>query len=295
MKILYIGCVQSSENFLKALINNTSVDIVGIVTKKKSNFNADHVSLVTIAEQNNIDWLDYQDNNNLLNWISEKKPDIIYCFGWSHLLPKEIYRVAKKGAVGYHPALLPQNRGRHPIIWALALGLNETGSTFFNLTEEADAGDILSQRVVRISDSDDAKTLYSKLLKVGEEQVVKLTEDIINNRVRSFPQDESKVNYWRKRTKEDGKIDWRMGSKTILQLIKALTKPYVGAHFTYENRDYKVWAAKEIIYEYNIYANIEPGKIVAITLNSFIVKVADGLLEITDCELDIIPKVGEYL
>lgn len=153
----------------------------------------------------------------------------------------------------------------------------------------------MSQRVVRISDSDDAKTLYSKLLKVGEEQVVKLTEDIINNRVRSFPQDESKVNYWRKRTKEDGKIDWRMGSKTILQLIKALTKPYVGAHFTYENRDYKVWAAKEIIYEYNIYANIEPGKIVAITLNSFIVKVADGLLEITDCELDIIPKVGEYL
>lgn len=295
MKILFIGCVQSSEIFLNAIINNTSAEIVGIVTKSKSNFNADHVSLATIAEQRKIDWLDYTDNGNLLNWVSEKKPDIIYCFGWSHLLPKEIYNAAKKGAVGYHPALLPQNRGRHPIIWALALGLKETGSTFFYLTEDADAGDILSQKVVKINESDDANTLYNKLLQVGEEQVVKMTEDIINKIVKPFPQDECKVNYWRKRTKKDGEIDWRMGSKTILQLVKALTKPYVGAHFTYKNQEYKIWAAQHFQYEHTINANIEPGKIIATTSNSFIVKTADGLIEITDCELEIMPKVGEYL
>ncbi|QDQ01374.1 formyl transferase [Lysinibacillus fusiformis] len=295
MKMLFIGCVQSSERFLKAIINNTSAEVVGIVTKIDSCFNADHVSLTTIAEQRNIDWLDYKDNDNLLNWISGKSPDIIYCFGWSHLLPEEIFSAAKLGAVGYHPALLPQNRGRHPIIWALALGLKETGSTFFYLTKEADAGDILSQEVVEINESDDANTLYNKLLQVGEEQVVKMTEDIINKRVKPNRQDVHKVNYWRKRTKKDGEIDWRMGSKAILQLIKALTKPYVGAHFTYENQEYKVWSAKQIQYGDTLYANIEPGKIVTTTPNSFIVKTADGLIEITDCELETIPKVGEYL
>lgn len=295
MKILFIGCVQSSERFLRAIINNTNAEVVGIVTKIESSINADHVSLTTIAEQRNIDWLDYKDNYNLLNWISGKSPDIIYCFGWSHLLPKEIFSAAKLGAVGYHPALLPQNRGRHPIIWALALGLKETGSTFFYLTEEADAGDILSQEVVVINESDDANTLYNKLLEVGEEQVVKMTEDIINKRVKPIRQDVHKVNYWRKRTKKDGEIDWRMGSKAILQLIKALTKPYVGAHFTYESQEYKVWSAKQIQYDDTLHANIEPGKIVTTTPNSFIVKTADGLIEITDCELEIIPKVGEYL
>lgn len=35
------------------------------------------------------------------------------------------------GVLGYHPAKLPQNRGRHPLIWALALGLKKSASTFF--------------------------------------------------------------------------------------------------------------------------------------------------------------------
>ncbi len=34
------------------------------------------------------------------------------------------------GVIGCHDTMLPQNRGRHPIIWALALGLKETGQTF---------------------------------------------------------------------------------------------------------------------------------------------------------------------
>ena len=50
------------------------------------------------------------------------------------------------GILGYHPSLLPFNRGRHPIIWALALGLKETGSTFFFMDENADTGDIVSQK-----------------------------------------------------------------------------------------------------------------------------------------------------
>ena len=30
------------------------------------------------------------------------------------------------GVIGYHPAELPKNRGRHPLIWALVLGLKKT-------------------------------------------------------------------------------------------------------------------------------------------------------------------------
>lgn len=295
MKIIFIGCVQSSEHFLKAIYRNTEANIVGIVTKTQSNFNADHVSLATFAKQHDIDWIDYKDNNTLLKWINEKCPDVIYCFGWSHLLPREIYSIASKGAVGYHPALLPQNRGRHPIIWALALGLKETGSTFFYLTEAADSGDIINQKVVSISENDDASKLYQKLLEIGEKQVVKLTDDLMKNRILPISQDESKANYWRKRSKKDGEIDWRMGSVNILRVIRALTKPYVGAHFVYQNEEYKVWSAKEIQMENWRYNNIEPGKVLAVNSDSFIIKTGDGLIEITECELQYTPKIGEYL
>lgn len=66
----------------------------------------------------------------MMNFISSLNPDIIYCFGWSKLLSPEIFCLAPKGVIGFHPTKLPHNRGRHPIIWSLVLGLEETASTF---------------------------------------------------------------------------------------------------------------------------------------------------------------------
>lgn len=114
-------------------------------------------------------------------------PDIGFCFSWSQLIKKEIINLFPKGIVGFHPALLPQNRGRHPLIWALALDLSETASTFFLINEGADEGDIISQRLISISYEDDAKTLYDKVLDAAIEQqseLVESLEDGMENRIR---------------------------------------------------------------------------------------------------------------
>lgn len=47
--------------------------------------------------------------------------------------------------VVYHPAKLPENRERCPLIWAISLGLEKSASTFFFMDKSADTGDILSQ------------------------------------------------------------------------------------------------------------------------------------------------------
>ncbi|MCS1383978.1 formyl transferase [Lysinibacillus sphaericus] len=295
MKILFIGCVKSSERFLQAIYHKTTAELIGVVTKIESKYNADHVALDDFCDKKNIDWLNYENNEQLLNWVKQKNPDIIYCFGWSYLLPKEIYSLPPLGAIGYHPTLLPKNRGRHPIIWTLVLGLKETGSTFFYLTDIPDAGDILSQKRIVLEDSEDANSLYEKLLTVGEQQVVDMTNNIMSQTITPITQDEQQATYWRKRSKIDGEIDWRMNAKTILQLIKALTKPYVGAHFQYNNMDITIWRAK--VLESHDMDNIEPGKIVNVNVNdnSFMVKTADKLLQILEYEGDFIPKEGEYL
>lgn len=292
MRIVFIGCVKSSEIFLKA-VHRTSAEIVGVVTKSISNFNADHVSLIPFCKNNSIPYLDYNGNDELLAWVNTKKPDLIYCFGWSYLLPKKIIDYPSLGSVGYHPALLPKNRGRHPIIWAIALGLKETGSTFFYLTEEADAGNILNQRKILIDNDETSSTLYNKLMKVGEQQVIEMTEAFLNNSISFTVQEESKASYWRKRNKNDGKIDWRMNGETIYRLVNALTKPYAGAHFEYNNQDIIVWKIKYLLNDKD--RNIEPGKIISVNENSFTVKVADGLVEILEYSDHFIPVEGEYL
>lgn len=296
MRILFIGCVESSYSLLNELINH-GVEICGVVTKKESKFNSDFCDLTSLCVSNNIEYF-YSENsrdNDTFEFIKNKAPDIIYCFGWSYLLSKDIIRIPKLGAVGFHPAKLPHNKGRHPLIWALVLGLESTASSFFMIDEKADNGDIVSQVDIPIDFGDDAKSLYNKVMQVAKKQVIQITESFSEGSITFINQNSNEDNVWRKRTKSDGKIDFRMSSLGIYNLVRGLTKPYVGAHIEYNGYDYKVWLAEIIDKNKNKYNNLEPGKVISVNdSKSFIVKTGDGLIKIKESdEIDL--KVGDYL
>lgn len=294
MRILFIGTVISSKTFLNKLIS-INENVVGVITKKESKTNSDYADLTGLCDQYKISYL-FVDNINeeiSIEYIRSMHPDIIYCFGWSELIKKEILIIPPKGVIGYHPAKLPYNKGRHPIIWALALGLKETASTFFVLEEGADTGDILAQENVTIEYEDDANTLYNKLLEVGCSQLELLTEQLRNNCEVRINQSNKLGNNWRKRKAADGKIDWRMASYSIYNLVRALARPYVGAHFAFMDMNIKVWSVQEVM---NFgYENIESGKVIEVySKNSFLVKAGDNLIKVLSCD-DIELEEGDYL
>ena len=293
-KILFIGTVEFSYKALSTLIEN-KFEIVGILSKKESNFNSDYYDLTPLAEDNNIPII-YRTKDNkdeIISFIKSLNPDIIYCFGWSHILTKSILSIPKYGVIGFHPAELPNNRGRHPIIWALFLGLKQTASTFFIMDEGADTGDIISQEKIKIID-DNAFTLYNKIINVALKQIVSFTIELEMKEVflNKIKQDKTQGNSWRKRTKQDGKIDFRMTSNAILNLVKALSSPYPGAHIEFQNQDVKIWNVRD---EESNLSNFEPGKVLEIIGNDIIVKTYDGSIRILDHEFKITPTKGEYL
>ena len=293
MKILFIGTVEFSYRALKKLVE-LNADIVGVCTKDKSNFNSDFADLTPICNKNKIPLKYIDDINSIenINWIKSLNPDVIFCFGWSSLIKKELLNLTKLGIVGYHPALLPENRGRHPIIWALALGLKKSASTFFFMEEGADDGDILSQKEFEILYEDDAKSLYEKVTDIALNQIEEFSPKLQNNNFKRIKQNHNLANTWRKRGKSDGKIDFRMSSNAIYNLVRGLTKPYIGAHIEYKNKDITVWKVEEIEFNKN---NIEFGKILEINGNTIIVKTYDKAIKIIEHEFKELPKVGEYL
>jgi len=101
------------------------------------------------------------------------------------------------------------------------------------MDEGADTGDILSQKVIKINKSDDAQSLYQKIIKVSLKQIENLLQVLESNNYVLTPQDKNTGNIWRKRKFEDGRIDWRMSAENIHNFVRGLTKPYVGAHFEY--------------------------------------------------------------
>ena len=294
MNILFIGCIESSYIELSLLIENNK-SIVGVITKEKSNFNADFCNLGPLCEENNIPYIysiDINDNSSV-KFIRECNPDIIYCFGWSQLIKSEILNIPKLGVIGNHPAELPKNRGRHPIIWALALGLKQTASTFFIMNEGADTGKIISQRIIPISDTDFARDLYDKITKNECEQIIEFTNQFENNEIIYFEQSNKSGNEWRKRSRVDGLIDWRMSSKAIYNLVRALSEPYVGAGFIYNGREVKVWKVEEI--SGTGYENIEPGKVIkVVNKNDYYIKSYDNIIHVLYSE-DFDGKEGDYL
>jgi len=227
MRILFIGSANSSKFLLKKCFE-LKLNIVGVCTQKNSR-NDDFCDLKKYFKLNNNLSIYTKNINSYKNflWIKNKKPDLIFCFGWSQILSKNIIKLAKKMTIGFHPSELPKNRGKHPIIWSLVLGLKKTASTFFIIkNEHVDSGAIINQKTILISKSDNASSLYKKIMTTSCNQLRSFIKKIENNiPLKFYLKKKTKTNYWRKRIFNDGRIDWRMSATSIYNLVRALSKP----------------------------------------------------------------------
>lgn len=295
MRAGFIGCVDSSKIALETLLDVKGLDIVAVVTKEESLVNADFYDLSVICKKNGIPF--HFENSKMrsesVDFLRPFNLDIIFCIGWSYLLDSNMLSLPRKGVVGFHPAKLPSNRGRHPIIWALALGLKETASTFFIMDEGADSGPIISQVPISIEKSDNSTTLYQKIKDLSKFQLSKLATDLVKGKTVPIEQDQRHASYWRKRTSKDGMIDFRMSADAIHNLIRSLASPYPGAEFIFNKKS--IFVQNSIIAKETFSLNIEPGKVLDKSANGVLVKTygnkAIWLLNIKCNDI----TVGDYL
>lgn len=294
MRIVYIGAVDFSQHCLRILLKYP-VSVVGIVTIKEAIGNSDYYDLTPIAVEHNIP-VHYCKNVNdhvTVEWIKDKVPDMVFCWGFSQMIKSELLAIPPRGIIGVHPALLPHNRGRHPLIWALALGLRESGLTFYRMDNDADSGPILSQGRFFIQDADTATTVYSRIKDLAAKQLSLFMPELISGTAKFIEQNSALANYWRKRSRNDGLIDWRMSTHAILNLVRALSKPYPGAEIKYKGQLVTVWKAKQ--YVEPVANNVEPGKVIAIVERNPVIKCYDGAIVLIEYEPQVKCTVGDYL
>ena len=99
-------------------------------------------------------------------------------------------------------------------------------------------------------------------------------------------------NTWRKRTRQDGQIDFRMTNENICNLVRALSRPYAGAHCIFNGDEKKVWQVEIGDSEID---NFEPGKVLEIKDKSIRVKTANGSIWLQKHELLPLLNVGTYI
>ena len=160
------------------------------------------------------------------------------------------------------------------------------------MDELADTGEIFSQRVLKIQKEDDAGSLYAKMTKTALSQLAEFLPLLESGRFVRRSQAAGCGNKWRKRNRKDGQIDWRMSAISIHNLVRGLTRPYVGAHFILAEQEIKIWKTEVI--EHNE-ANIEPGKVLASDSQGVIVKTNEGAIRLIEIEPAVNISAGEYL
>lgn len=289
MKIVFVGAVDFSRHCLRAALEfGGNVCSVVTLPAEKASRHADYADLTPSAASHGIP-VHYTSNINAAEThehLSSLNPDVIFVFGWSQIISGKILAIPPEGCVGTHPALLPKHRGRHPLIWALVEGLEETGLTFFFLDEGADSGDILWQRSIPIHLRDDATTMYEKIKDVAVQGIREILPLLEGGRAPRIRQDDEKATYWRKRTEKDGEIQWSASSMQAYNLIRGLTHPYPGAHSFCDGVRLVVWKADPPGDRFpDRFMNDRPGTIVDIDNEGLTVRTKDGVLKLRSYEL----------
>ncbi len=234
-----IGCVGIEE-----LLRN-GIEIAAVFTHTDDpQENLWFHSVAELAANHNIPVFAPDDINHPL-WvrrIRDMAPDILFSFYYRHLVKPAILGIPPVGCLNLHGSLLPKYRGRCPANWVLINGETETGVTLHHMTAGPDAGDIVSQKKVAISDDDTARSLHEKLAQASRELLSEILPRIRNGTAPRVPQDAAQATYYGGRRPADGEIDWTQMPHQIRNLVRAVTRPYPGAFSYVGDRKCLFWA-----------------------------------------------------
>jgi len=214
--------------------------------------------------------------------LKKISPDLIVTAAYGKMVPSDILLLPDHGAINVHASLLPKFRGAAPIHRAVMNGERETGVTIMRMTEQMDAGDILSAERIPISCEDTTGIIYDKIVEKAPGLLLDTIAQLEQGDIKPIKQDENRATYAPKLTKEDEKLDFKLeDAKQVYNHIRGLN-PWPGAHVFFGDKRIKAWKSQVFSLEGQ---KGSPGEILDITENGPIVQCKQGAVILTELQM----------
>jgi methionyl-tRNA formyltransferase len=245
MRIAWIGFHMEGVPALREVLRKR-YPVVGIVTL--SHDAADRRSgaadISSIGREFCVPVFEVDDINSeaALAALSELQLDLGFCIGWTQLMGKAAREHFRLGVVGAHASLLPHNRGRAPVNWALIRGEKETGNTLQWLGDAVDGGDVIDSRRIPITAYDTCESIYERVAESNRDMILEVLPKLLNGERPSTPQLHSDEPLLPRRRPADGDVDWSADSSRVYDFVRALTRPYPGAFSQLDGRRWTIWS-----------------------------------------------------
>ncbi|AKH42856.1 methionyl-tRNA formyltransferase [Altererythrobacter atlanticus] len=286
--IVVVGAVESTRIAVEAAYRSEGWTVRAVVTlpPERSARHSDYVDLSPLCREIGAQIIHAPRINDpaTLDEIRVTKPDLILVVGWSQICDGEFLSICPGRVLGYHPAPLPRLRGRAAIPWTILLREPISAGTLFWIDEGTDSGPVMGQRFFHVANDETAQSLYDKHMDALAPMISDTLSRIARGETEGAAQDDRYATYAARRTQKDGLIDWRQPVDEIDCLVRAVGRPYPGA-FTMRGEDRIVIWQAEPLRDFAHQAST-PGQIVAISDTEFSVRTPDGILRVTEWELE---------
>ena len=183
---------------------------------------------------------------DFLEMIKLIKVDFIIVVAYGNMVCDEIINHPKYQTINVHASLLPKWRGAAPIQRAIMNMDQETGISIMKIIPKLDAGPILMQSKIKITQEINHQELSDKMSKLGAKLILDTIKLIENNKVNFIEQNEAEVTYAKKIQKTETKINWNDSADKVIAKINAFY-PNPGSWFELNGIRIKVIKAREII------------------------------------------------
>ncbi|WHY35860.1 methionyl-tRNA formyltransferase [Cytobacillus firmus] len=284
-KIVFMGTPDFSVPVLKQIIDD-GYEVIGVVTQPDRPVGRKKVltppPVKVEAEKQGIPV--YQPEKirqpDELEKVLALKPDLVVTAAFGQILPKELLYAPKYGCINVHASLLPELRGGAPIHYSILQGKEKTGITIMYMAEKLDAGDILTQVEVPITETDTVGTLHDKLSEAGSKLLSETLPKLLNGELNPIKQNEEKATFAYNIKREQEKIDWSKTGEEIYNHIRGLN-PWPVAYTTFDGKVVKIWNSKKVKHA----KSEEPGTIIRLEEDGIVVASGnDTAVKITELQ-----------
>jgi len=239
-----------------------------------------------VAEESNLKIYQPEriNTSQAISLLEELRPDLFVVIAYGQILSSGILNIPKIFSVNVHASLLPKYRGAAPINWALIKGEKTTGITAIKMAKEMDAGPIILQKEIEVSNDDTAITLEGKLSGMAAQLVLAVLSSLEENDYNLMPQDEDNIGFAPKLKKEDGRIDWNKPAWDIYNLIRGCIS-WPGAFTYYKGKLLKIYKAR-VSSQVRKFASSNPGEILEASKEGIVVSTGKGNIIIEELQIE---------
>lgn len=283
IKVIFMGTPIFASIILDELIKKYNVIMVVCQPdrEKDRKGNIIYSPCKKLAIENNIQVFQPLKIRDEYQKILDMSPDIIITAAYGQIIPDIVLNYPKYGAINVHGSLLPKLRGGAPIHHAIINGDKEIGVTIMYMDKRMDAGDIISQRAIPLTNDMNLDIAYEKLAIIGRDLLIETIPSIINGTNNRIHQDENEVTFGYNITKEEEKINFDDTSMNVYNKIRGLSS-VPGAYAIINNKRMKVYSSTIS----DIKSKNLPGVIEDIRNDGIYVNTKDYIIKLTDIKLE---------